>query len=109
MPLNDILSFYLATSTCDHWSMVRENEYCFNNIVSLLSVVWSETGVMRELIRAYVQPLLTVRPWCASIPKEQANYSKRIILNNEIYSDLRVKAGFLSWPNVLLSKAFSCK
>lgn len=88
---------------------MHEDDSCFNKIISLLALLLGETGVMRD-IRACVWPLLTAWPSHASVPKEQANCSNptRIILNKEIYSDVRVKAGFFSWSNVSVSNAFSC-
>lgn len=51
---------------------MHEGEYCFNKTVSLLALVLGEIGVMRDITRACVQPLLTVRPSHASVPKEQS-------------------------------------
>lgn len=88
---------------------MHEDDYCFNKIISLLALLLGETGVMSD-IRACMWPSLTAWPLHASVPKEQANCRNptRSILNKEIYLDVRVKAGFFSWPNVSVSNAFSC-
>lgn len=80
---------------------MHEDDYCFNKIISLLALLLGETGVMSD-IRACMWPSLTAWPLHASVPKEQANCRNptRSILNKEIYLDVRVKAGFFSWPNV---------